>query len=205
MADLLVQLCGLFCGKPAQDQQQQQQQQYQQPQPHQQAYELQPPPPPQAPFLVSSGAKVAAPTAGELANLSAALARLWDLDANRCQPGTHFTLNLQNKTFVSNTADKAREPLFQNLDPAIFSHRPTYAKFIDLLKNFTAEGGVAESVSATRTRQEKEFIDLYLIAKNLAQADPTQFKQQLYQIWFELYKRVVKNDTSAFEHTFAGE
>ncbi|KAJ3016671.1 UNVERIFIED_CONTAM: hypothetical protein HDU68_012094 [Siphonaria sp. JEL0065] len=174
---------------------------------------------PQAPFLVSPGAgpNVPAPTQAELSNLSLVLERLWGLDVNRYEPGKHFALNLQNKTFVSNTNDKAEDLLFKNLDSSLFRQRSTFAKFVTLLDNYTEQSGVAETVSAARSKEEREFIDLisatgpiqythkYLIARKLADSDPANFKQQLHQIWFELYKRVVKNDTSAFEHNFAGE
>ena len=31
------------------------------------------------------------------------------------------------------------------------------------------------------------------------------FKEKLYELWFEPYTRVAKNDSSGFEHVFMGE
>uniref|UniRef100_UPI00358E4926 poly(U)-specific endoribonuclease-A-like n=1 Tax=Myxine glutinosa TaxID=7769 RepID=UPI00358E4926 len=45
----------------------------------------------------------------------------------------------------------------------------------------------------------------FLVKKNLASADPRQFKWQLYKIWFDLYGRGTGNDSSGFEHVFVGE
>ncbi|KAJ3242020.1 hypothetical protein HDU81_008892 [Chytriomyces hyalinus] len=160
---------------------------------------------------------VPAPTQKELQDLSAAAQRLWDLDNNRLNPGKDFQLNLQRKTFVSNQDDMTSEKLFKSVNSDLLRKYPTYSKFLDLLPNFTSKEGVAETVTPARTRDEKQFIDLvyqtspiqylhkYLVAKKLAPQDATQFKTMLNKIWFELYKRRVRNDTSAFEHTFAGE
>ncbi|ORY36488.1 hypothetical protein BCR33DRAFT_722007 [Rhizoclosmatium globosum] len=202
-----------FCNYSQNSSQQPQQQQYQQQQQQQQQQYAQPPgpppqsvqqppielqPQPQKPFL-SRGRK------------------LFALDANRLNPGKDFRLNLQQKTYVSNENDRASDPLFSGLDIAHLKSKPTYARFLALLDNFTAEDGVAETITDARLREEKAFIDeiyktgpiqylhKYLIAKKLVSSDPSQFKDQLHSIWFELYKRVVKNDSSAFEHAFVGE
>ncbi|KAI8830594.1 Endoribonuclease XendoU-domain-containing protein [Chytriomyces cf. hyalinus JEL632] len=160
---------------------------------------------------------VPAPTQKELQDLSAAAQRLWDLDNNRLNPGKDFQLNLQRKTFVSNQDDMTSDKLFKSVNGDMLRKYPTYSKFLDLLPNFTSREGVAETVTDARLRDEKQFIDLvyqtspiqylhkYLIAKKLAPSDPAQFKTMLNKTWFELYKRRVRNDTSAFEHTFAGE
>jgi len=31
------------------------------------------------------------------------------------------------------------------------------------------------------------------------------FKEKMYELWFEPYSRVAKNDSSGFEHVFMGE
>ncbi|KAJ3080783.1 hypothetical protein HDU99_007433 [Rhizoclosmatium hyalinum] len=209
-------------------QQQQQQQQYAQPPGPPPQSVQQPPielqPQPQKPFLVATGSnqQQSASTSiqvsnDELRSLSLAAAKLFALDANRLNPGKDFRLNLQQKTYVSNENDRASDPLFSGLDIAQLKSKPTYARFLALLDNFTAEGGVAETITDARLREEKAFIDeiyktgpiqylhKYLIAKKLVSSDPSQFKDQLHSIWFELYKRVVKNDSSAFEHAFVGE
>ncbi|KAJ3060761.1 hypothetical protein HDU98_003269 [Podochytrium sp. JEL0797] len=233
-------LCNFLCLclKGSQDQQQssqqqQQQQQYGQSQQQQPQYGQQPQqqfqqppyppnyiemqPPSQGPFLPADSTPTPKPTAQQIASLSAAIAALWSLDTNRLSPGTDFHLNLQAKTYVSNEQDRARDPLFTNINTSQLFAPPTYAAFLALLQNFTAEDGVAEKVSAARTQQEMNFIRLisqtkpiqflhaYLIEKNLSPQDPAQFHKQLHKIWFGLYKRVVQNDTCAFEHTFAGE
>ncbi|MED6241872.1 hypothetical protein ATANTOWER_029008 [Ataeniobius toweri] len=47
----------------------------------------------------------------------------------------------------------------------------------------------------------------YLVEKHLSPQDETEFKEQLYRIWFELYARrgSSRPDSSGFEHVFVGE
>jgi poly(U)-specific endoribonuclease len=45
----------------------------------------------------------------------------------------------------------------------------------------------------------------YLVLKGLAPADKNEFRDQLNEIWFGLYRRETQNDSSGFEHVFLGE
>ncbi|ORY36487.1 hypothetical protein BCR33DRAFT_722006 [Rhizoclosmatium globosum] len=124
----------------------------------------------------------------ELKSLSKAAARLFELDTNRLQPGQDFHLNLQHETLP---------PIKQAKPKSLY--QPTYSKFIALLSNFVAQDGIAEVITEARLAQEKDFID------EIYKTDPTKFKSQLHSIWFDLYKKVVQNDSCAFENAFSGE
>ena len=48
----------------------------------------------------------------------------------------------------------------------------------------------------------------YLVSKGKSQRDIGQFKRQLYDLWFKLYRRTRGSralDSSGFEHVFVGE
>ena len=48
----------------------------------------------------------------------------------------------------------------------------------------------------------------YLVSQGKAKPDVGAFKQQLYDIWFKLYRRTKGSsvlDSSGFEHVFVGE
>ncbi|KAJ3067582.1 hypothetical protein HDU98_009209 [Podochytrium sp. JEL0797] len=76
---------------------------------------------------------------------------------------------------------------------------------------------VPEHLTHLQMHHEKEFIEevcqmdvmkyvhKYLVAKGLVPSDLREFRNQLYTLWFELFKRLVQNDTCAFKHGFAGE
>lgn len=105
-------------------------------------------------------------TQEELNELGLALEKVWQLDVNRLEPGTHYTLDLQegkfsreegmiilyvielifNHTFLG---DYAPDPLFSWVEESALE-RPTFKTFINLLDNYEAETGVAEKV----TREE---------------------------------------------------
>ncbi|KAJ3144881.1 hypothetical protein HDU89_007684 [Geranomyces variabilis] len=221
-----------------QQQQQQPQQQQQQPQHQQHAggnawangapHHQQAPPPPQqqhqqpqqqlpVPKPQATAAHTPEPTQEELNNFSAAVAKLWELDGNRLQPGTDFVLNLQQTTKVYGTTDRAPEPLFKNTSPSLFQRFPTYVHFQKLLDNYSAHGGTAEVVTAEEVKEQDAFIaeicktapiqyvHKLLVAMQLAPRELAEFGKLIKKIWFELYKREAANDSSAFEHTFTGE
>lgn len=50
-----------------------------------------------------------------------------------------------------------------------------------------------------------QYLHNYLIQKDKAPKEKKQFIQNLYKIWFYLYKREERNDSSGFEHVFLGE
>ena len=49
------------------------------------------------------------------------------------------------------------------------------------------------------------YVHNYLVQKNLASPNKGQFKKQLHELWFDLYRREGHNDSSGFEHVFVGE
>jgi poly(U)-specific endoribonuclease len=157
------------------------------------------------------------PTPEELASLSAACNRLWELDIHRLVPDRDYSINVQGGKFVSDNYDAAAEPLFRFIDEAALS-QPTFRAFISLLDNYVASTGTAEVVSAEELSENRRFLGLimdtkpmqyvhqYLIAKQLTKATTREaFIQVLNELWFGLYRRKVTNDSSAFEHVFLGE
>ncbi|KAJ3159234.1 hypothetical protein HDU86_001837 [Geranomyces michiganensis] len=195
-------------GAPQHHQQAPQQQQHQQQQPSQHQPEPKP---------YGTAAGIPEPTKEELSNFAAAAAKLWELDGNRLKPGSDFVLNLQQTTKVYGTTDRAPEPLFKNVSPAIFQRFPTYVHFQKLLDNYTAHGGTAEVVTADELKEQDvfvaeicktapiQYVHKLLVAMQLAPRDLAEFGTLIKKIWFELYKRETANDSSAFEHTFTGE
>lgn len=153
----------------------------------------------------------------ELTDLSAAANRLWDLDDNRLQPGRDYVINLQGGTKVYKTTDEAPDPLFTRLDEKIFQ-KPTFRTFISLLDNYTKETGASEVVTAEEERENREFIDAiyptrpiqylkeWLIQKGLSTAKTDKdFRRELLDLWFQLFSKDARNDSSSFEHVFVGE
>ena len=90
--------------------------------------------------------------------------------------------------------------------------RRTYAAFIALLDNYSAETGTAESFTRTERNEEVTFLDAvmqtkpmqfchrYCIARDgdKIPEDPDEFKELLHKIWFKL--------SESFAHTkFCGD
>lgn len=156
------------------------------------------------------------PTDAELADLSAAATRLWQLDFQRLAPGVDYAIQLQSGKKPYQQGDAADLPLFAYVSEEALA-RPSWAAFIALLDNYEASVGQAETVTREERAEETAFLDQifsfpcmrychrYLAAKHLVPASEPQFKALLKQIWFGLYRRVVENDSSGFEHVFVGE
>ena len=49
------------------------------------------------------------------------------------------------------------------------------------------------------------YLHQILIARKSAPNSVNEFKNMLKSIWFKLYKREVRDDSSSFEHVFVGE
>lgn len=49
-----------------------------------------------------------------------------------------------------------------------------------------------------------KFCHEYLVSQGKANSNMHEFKKQLYQIWFTLYRREGVLDSSGFEHVFVG-
>jgi poly(U)-specific endoribonuclease len=153
------------------------------------------------------------------AELSQLLTRLWDVDDNRLTPEEDYSINLQGGTKRYWTRDHARDPLFTFVSEAAFQ-KPTYRTFIALMDNYERETGVPESVTPEEERENWAFLDAimhtrpmkeahqYLVSKGKSPKNEQDFKRQLYDIWFRLYRRTRATrsfDSSGFEHVFVGE
>ncbi|KAM9781737.1 uridylate-specific endoribonuclease B isoform X2 [Syngnathus typhle] len=156
--------------------------------------------------------------------LSAMVQELWDNDVNRLRPGQDYRISLQGKA-GDNMAinddddnDGAGYPLFKFVDENVFQ-KETFLAFISLLDNYVSDTGEPEIVTPEEVAENHKFLDSivktptmkiahkYLVEKQLSPQDETQFKEQLYRIWFELYARrgSSRPDSSGFEHVFVGE
>jgi len=178
-------------------------------------------------FLVSSIADLenwSPPVAvgdGETGNLTAAAARLWDLDVHRCTPrggGSHgdYSLSLQRYTRPGDTSDHTREPLFTEVEEGALQ-RSTYARFVALLDNYKRQVGLSEAVTPQQRAEEVAFLEAvmdtavgqyahaWLAASRKAPPTREAFIHTLQELWFTRYRREAANDSSAFEHTFVGE
>jgi hypothetical protein len=151
------------------------------------------------------------PTPEELSDISLACSRLWDLDTNRLVPGQDYAINLQSGKNFHEEGDVASDPLFSFVDESVFL-KPTYRNFFVLLDNYSAAQGVAEVVTNEELRENSNFLDSilatpvmqychkYLLAAGKVTAKTTaDFKNVLNQVWFELYGRLGRNDSSGFE------
>ncbi|KAG7379931.1 hypothetical protein PHYPSEUDO_007989 [Phytophthora pseudosyringae] len=158
----------------------------------------------------------ATPTFAELKSLSAACSKLWELDANRLEANVHYELNLQEGKNAFARGDAAREPLFSFVDPSVFERR-TYKLLFDLLDNYERETGVTERVTPKELAENNAFLNAvidtapmryvhaWLVKNKKFSGDMQDFKKKLEFIWFGLYRREVRNDSSGFEHVFVGE
>ena len=141
------------------------------------------------------------------------------MDDNRLTPERDYSINLQGGTKRYWTRDHARYPLFNFVEEATFQ-RPTFRTFIALMDNYERETGVPESVTPQEERENWSFLEAimdtrpmkeahqYLASKRKSPQSEQEFKRQLYDIWFKLYKRTRETrsyDSSGFEHVFVGE
>eukprot|EP00640_Fibrocapsa_japonica_P001075 CAMPEP_0113936370 /NCGR_PEP_ID=MMETSP1339-20121228/3302_1 /TAXON_ID=94617 /ORGANISM="Fibrocapsa japonica" /LENGTH=433 /DNA_ID=CAMNT_0000938829 /DNA_START=51 /DNA_END=1352 /DNA_ORIENTATION=+ /assembly_acc=CAM_ASM_000762 len=152
----------------------------------------------------------------ELADISLAAKKLWELDANRLTPGVDYAINLQRGKNFSDRGDAAPEPLFKFVSAEVLQ-RPTYRTFMRLLDNYEKNTGQAEVVTREELQENQAFLNAcldtmpmqyahkWLNRKGLAPADGPGFRRLLDQLWFSLYRREVHNDSSGFEHVFIGE
>ncbi|KAL2623555.1 hypothetical protein R1flu_003760 [Riccia fluitans] len=157
------------------------------------------------------------PTDEELEDIVRACARLWDLDVNRLTPGQDYEIDCGEGKKMYQKEDMEENALFKHLDPAVF-RRPTYARFIALLDNYSASMNETER----RTRQEEQeeiafieeisrtapiqYLQKYLSSKGVFRGGDEQFKNTLHKLWFKMIDRSGTDDSSsAFEHVFVGE
>ncbi|CAI5745727.1 unnamed protein product [Peronospora destructor] len=157
-----------------------------------------------------------APTFSELQSLSAACNKLWELDTNRLAPNVHYELNVQEGKNAFGHGDMARDPLFTFVDPSVFE-RHTYKMLFELLDNYERETGLTERVTPKELAENNTFLNAvietapmryahaWLVKNHKVTGDLKDFKKKLEFIWFGLYRRKVRNDSSGFEHVFVGE
>jgi poly(U)-specific endoribonuclease len=120
--------------------------------------------------------------------------------------------------FLFIVGDAAPDHLFTKVNEKIFENRPTFSAFIALLDNYIAETGKAEVVTEEEKRENMNFLNLimdtavmqyihhYLLAKGKTRATSREeFIRELNRVWFGLYSRKARNDSSGFEHVFLGE
>lgn len=157
------------------------------------------------------------PSSEELGSLSLACSRLWDLDIHRCVADEDYILNFQHGKKMWDDGDMAPEPFFTFVDEKVFE-RPTFKAFIALLDNYFACTGEAEVVTAEEKRENMQFLNMimdtavmqyahqYLLLSGHTKAKSRdEFIRELNNLWFGLYTRKVRNDSSGFEHVFVGE
>lgn len=152
-------------------------------------------------------------------DLSKICSELWSLDENRLTPGQDYAIDLQGGTKSYWREDKAKDPLFTYVNPSVFQ-KPTFKRFISLLDNYETSTGVQEEVTSEEIQENRDFIDAivetkvmrrahsYLVANGKSPENKMQFKRQLYDMWFKLYRRTKDStalDSSGFEHVFVGE
>ena len=153
-------------------------------------------------------APIISPDVSELDSLSSAANKLWELDSNRLVP---------NRDYVINVERSGNGNFFAFVDESKMI-RPTFDRFTKLLDNYIAAVGQTEVVTREETDEDSTFLDMildtavmqyvqeYLFMKKKIQFnDRAHFKSILFDLWFGLYSRKARNDSSGFEHVFIGE
>lgn len=141
------------------------------------------------------------PSAEELKDLALAADRLWQLDINRLTPENgDYEIDLQEGKRYGDSTKVADERLFKHVKRELL-RRPSFSAFLALLNNYNAQVGEKETFTAQNKAEIARFLDSvlatpvmkychkYLVAKNFAPADVVQYRQQLYEIWFQPYNR----------------
>ncbi|KAI9216518.1 Endoribonuclease XendoU [Blastocladiella britannica] len=142
---------------------------------------------------------------------------LWRVDRNRLSHPKHYTLDIQQGKSMHQQGDVAHKPLFASVDKPAFMAIPTFAAFYALLDNYVDETGVAEHVSQDEARENRVFIDAvvetecsrvvldHVNREGWWKGGKREWAAFLLDLWFSLYSRESRNDSSAFEHVFVGE
>ncbi|XP_065879044.1 uncharacterized protein [Euphorbia lathyris] len=157
------------------------------------------------------------PSEEELADLSQACNKLWQLDRNRLVPGKDYAIDCGEGKKVYQKDDMAQGCLFSWLNDDVL-RRPTIARFCSLLDNYNPNEGYKEVVTSEEKQEENAFIEeisrtapikylhKYLAFKGIVSEDYRDFKRTLISLWFDLYGRGgTSGSSSAFEHVFVGE
>ncbi|KAK2995309.1 hypothetical protein RJ640_023823 [Escallonia rubra] len=165
---------------------------------------------------VECGAKLE-PSKEELADLSKACNKLWELDLNRLVPGKDYQIDCGEGKKVYQKEDMAEGSLFSWLSEDTF-RRPTYSRFCSLLDNYNPHEGYKEDVSSQERQEQAAFTEeisrtapikylhKYLSSKGIVSDNNEDFKSMITRLWFDNYGRGgTANSSSAFEHVFVGE
>ncbi|XP_010274551.1 PREDICTED: poly(U)-specific endoribonuclease-B [Nelumbo nucifera] len=165
---------------------------------------------------INCGARLQ-PSEEELADLSQACNKLWELDSNRLVPGKDYQIDCGEGKKAYQKEDMAQGSLFYWLSEDVF-RKPTYSRFCSLLDNYNPNEGCKEVVTSEERQEQIAFIEeisrtapikylhKYLSSKGILSEDYQDFKRVLIGLWFELYGRGgTSSCSSAFEHVFVGE
>ncbi|KAI4327214.1 hypothetical protein L6164_019702 [Bauhinia variegata] len=157
------------------------------------------------------------PSEDELADLSQACSKLWDLDLNRLVPGKDYEIDCGEGKKVFQKGDMAQGNLFTWVSDDVF-RKPTFSRFCSLLDNYNPHEGYKEVVSSEERQEQAAFIEeisrtapfkylhKYLASKGIASGNYQDFKRMMTSLWFDLYGRGgTSGSSSAFEHVFVGE
>ena len=152
-------------------------------------------------------------------DFTTAVQTLWKLDSNRLTPHEDYKMDVQNSKHPCDKDDAADEPLFTQVNSQIFSTRPTYHAFKQLLDNYTVDTRTREEVTERERAEVDAFLNAimetapmkychqYCLAKDASyegRSIPTSengFVKILEKMWFELYS----HSGCGFEHVFVGE
>ncbi|KAI5417715.1 hypothetical protein KIW84_042361 [Lathyrus oleraceus] len=165
---------------------------------------------------VEVGARVE-PSEDELADLSRACEKLWELDLSRLIPGKDYEIDCGEGKKVYQKDDMAQGSLFTWVSDDVF-RKPTYARFLSLLDNYNPHQGSKEVVTSEEKQEQASFIEeisrtapikylhKFLASKGITSGSSQDFKRLLTSLWFDLYSRCgTSGSSSAFEHVFVGE
>ncbi|KAM5573218.1 hypothetical protein ABKV19_012983 [Rosa sericea] len=165
---------------------------------------------------VEGGASIE-PSEDELADLSQACNRFWELDSNRLVPGKDYEIDCGEGKKVYHKGDLAEGNLFTWLSEDVF-RRPTFSRFCSLLDNYNPNEGSREVITSEEKQEQAAFIEeisrtapikylhRYLSRKGIVFENYQEFKRTLTALWFDLYGRGgTSGCSSAFEHVFVGE
>ncbi|CAH9091932.1 unnamed protein product, partial [Cuscuta epithymum] len=157
------------------------------------------------------------PSGEELANISKACNKLWELDLNRLVPGKDYQIDVGDGKKVHQREDMADGCLFSWMRKDVME-KPTYSRFCCLLDNYNPREGYKEVVTTKEHQEQLAFIEEisrtapikylhnYLSAKSVVSESHQEFKRMLKSLWFDLYARGgTSGSSSAFEHVFVGE
>ncbi|KAJ6942912.1 hypothetical protein NC652_008650 [Populus alba x Populus x berolinensis] len=157
------------------------------------------------------------PTKEELADLSQACNRLWELDRNRLAPVKDYRIDCGEGKKVYEKEDMAQGSLFSWLSDDVL-RRPTFSRFCSLLDNYNPNQGSKEVTTSEERQEQAAFIEeisrtapikylhMYLASKGIVSENYQDFKRILTSLWFDLYGRGgTSSCSSAFEHVFVGE